>query len=56
VLGEIARHYADGFAPGTSPLGNLPQLIANLTGSQVQDAAKTYLGSDYVKVTLMPAK
>jgi zinc protease len=56
VLGEIARHYADGFPAGASPLGNLPQLIANLTGSQVQDAAKTYLGGDYVKVTLMPAK
>jgi hypothetical protein len=31
-------------------------LISELTGSAVQDAAKKYLGSDYVKVTLMPAK
>jgi zinc protease len=56
LLNEISRHYADGLAPGASPMGNLPQLISELTGSAVQDAAKKYLGSDYVKVTLMPAK
>jgi zinc protease len=56
LLNQIARHYADGLAPGASPLGNQPELIAALTGGAIQEAAKKYLGGDYVKVTLMPAK
>ena len=33
-----------------------PELYKKLDASVVQDAAKTYLGADYVKVVLMPAR
>jgi hypothetical protein len=34
----------------------MTDLIGNLTGSQITDAARNYLKtSDYVRVTLMPA-
>ena len=57
VLNQIARHYADGLAPDAPATGNLPALVAALNGDQLQQAARTYLNtSNYVKVTLMPAK
>jgi zinc protease len=53
-LNEIARRYADGDPVGAGPL---PDQIAALTGPAIQQAAQTYLNtSNYVKVTLMPAK
>jgi zinc protease len=56
VLNVIARHYADGGSPDVGPIGKMTDLIGNLTGAQITDAAKTYLRtSDYVRVTLMPA-
>ena len=55
LLSQIARRYSEGLAPDASPLGNEPAVIGALTGSAIQEAAKKYLGSDYVKVTLLPA-
>ncbi len=53
-LNEIARRYGDGDVAGASPL---PDQIGALTGPAIQQAAQTYLNtSNYVKVTLMPAK
>jgi zinc protease len=53
-LNELARRYADGDVAGA---GNLPDQIAALNGAAIQQAAQTYLNtSNYVKVTLMPAK
>jgi zinc protease len=53
-LNEIARRYADGDAAGGA---SLPDQIGALTGPAIQQAAQTYLNtSNYVKVTLMPAK
>jgi predicted Zn-dependent peptidase len=54
LLNQIARHYSEGLP--ASPLGDMSGDIASLTGPQIQDAAKKYLGGDYVKVVLMPAK
>ena len=54
LLNLIARHYADGAID--APLGNVPDQIGALTGEQIIAAAKKYLGGDYVKVILMPAK
>ena len=56
LLGEISRRYAAGLAPGASPLGNMPATIDALTGEAIQNAAKKYLGADYVKVIQGPAK
>jgi zinc protease len=53
-LNQIARRYADGDLTGVS---SVPDQIAALTGPAIQQAAQTYLNtSNYVKVTLMPAK
>jgi zinc protease len=53
-LNDIARRYADGDVAGAS---SLPDQIAALTGPAIQQAAQAYLNtSNYVKVTLMPAK
>ena len=52
-LNEIARRYADRDVAGVSAL---PEQIAALTGTAIQQAAQTYLNTNnYVKVTLMPA-
>ena len=57
VLSQIARHYADGLAPTPTDGRPARDQIAALTGDKIQQAAQTYLkSSDYVKVTLMPAK
>ena len=56
VLNLIASHYANGGSPEVAPVAKMTDLIGNLTGTQIIDAAKTYLRtSDYVRVTLMPA-
>ena len=53
-LNDIARRYANGDVAGA---GSLPDQIAALSGTAIQQAAQTYLNtSNYVKVTLMPAK
>jgi len=53
-LNDLARRYADGDVAGGA---RLPDQIAALTGAAIQQAAQTYLNtSNYVKVTLMPAK
>jgi zinc protease len=55
LLNQIARRYQDGEAADLTPVVNLPQRIAALTGEQIQQAAQTYLDTrNYVKVTLMP--
>ena len=57
VLNQIARHYAEGGSPDVPPVSKLTDQIGALTGDAIRDAARTYLRtSDYVKVTLMPAK
>jgi len=57
VLNQISRHYADGGSPDVPPVTKLTDQIGALTGEAIRDAARNYLKtSDYVKVTLMPAK
>jgi len=57
VLNLIASHYANGGSPEVGPISKMTDLIGTLTGAQITDAARTYLKtSDYVRVTLMPAK
>ena len=56
LLSQIARRYSEGLAPDASPLGNEPAVIAALTSGAIQEAARKYLGGDYVKVTLLPAR
>jgi hypothetical protein len=57
ILNLISSHYANGGSPDVGPIGKMTDLIGNLAGSQITDAARTYLKtSDYVRVTLMPAK
>ena len=57
MLNQIARHYAEGGSPDVAPVSKLTDLIGALTGDAIREAARTYLKtSDYVKVTLMPAK
>jgi zinc protease len=56
LLGEISRRYAAGLPAGASPLGNMPATIDALTGEAIQNAAKKYLGADYVKVIQGPAR
>jgi len=56
LLNQIASHYADGGSPDVAPISKITDLIGELTGDAIRDAARTYLKtSDYVKVTLMPA-
>jgi zinc protease len=56
ILNLISSHYANGGSPDIAPIGKMTDLIGNLTGSQITDAARNYLKtSDYVRVTLMPA-
>src|SRR4029079_17735029 len=43
LLNEISRHYADGLAAGASPMGNLPPLISEVTGSGGQEQAHNHL-------------
>jgi zinc protease len=57
LLNQIVRHYADGGSPEVAPIAKITDQIGALTGESIRDAARTYLKtSDYVKVTLMPAK
>jgi zinc protease len=57
LLNQISRHYADGGSPDVAPVTKLTDQIGALTGDAIRNAARTYLKtSDYVKVTLMPAK
>jgi len=57
VLNQIVRSYVDGKPRDVAPIGNMPGLIAALTGDMIIGAAKDYLKStDYVKVVLMPGK
>jgi len=52
-LNEIARRYSDRDVAGAT---NLPEQIAALTGTAIQQAAQTYLNtSNYVKVIITPA-
>ena len=55
LLGQIARRYENGDAADLSPIANMPQRIATLTGDEIHQAAQTYLDlMNYVQVTLMP--
>jgi zinc protease len=57
LLNQIVRHYVDGGSPEVAPIAKITDQIGALTGESIRDAARTYLKtSDYVKVTLMPAK
>jgi zinc protease len=53
-LNQISRRYADGETSDLSSAVNPQNQIATLTGDAIQQAAKTYLASNYLKVTLMP--
>ncbi|MEO6238179.1 MAG: hypothetical protein ABIQ52_14370, partial [Vicinamibacterales bacterium] len=53
-LNDVARRYANGDVAGA---GSLPDQIAALSGTAIQQAAQAYLNTgNYVKVTLVPAK
>jgi zinc protease len=55
ILNLISSHYANGGSPEVGPISKMTDLIGALTGSQITDAARTYLRtSDYVRITLMP--
>ena len=55
LLNQIVRRYEDGDPEGVGNVFNLPDQIAALTGTAIQQAAQTYLNTEnYVKVTLMP--
>jgi len=54
-LNQISRRYEDGDAANVAAVDHMPDRIAALTGSMIQQAAQQYLNSgNYVKVTLMP--
>jgi zinc protease len=54
-LNQIARRYQDGESENVAAVANLPERIAQLSGSQIQQAARDYLDTaNYVKVTLVP--
>lgn len=56
VLNLISNHYANGGSPEVGPISKMTDLIGNLTGGEITNAARNYLRkSDYVQVTLMPA-
>ena len=56
ILNLISSHYANGGSPDVGPISKMTDLIGNLTGGEITNAARTYLkSSDYVRVTLMPA-
>ena len=57
LLGQISRRYQDRDAANVASVFEMRQRIAALTGTQIQEAAQTYLNMrDYVKVTLMPER
>jgi zinc protease len=54
-LDEIARRYRNGDSANLAAILNTPDRIRMLTAAEINQAAKTYLGTDrYVKVILMP--
>lgn len=55
LLSLITRGYEDGDSAGVAAALNVPGQLVALTGRAIQEAAQTYLGSNYVQVTLMPA-
>jgi len=55
LLDEIARRYENGDEAAWAGMVNVPEQIAALTATAIQQAARTYLDTEnYVKVTLMP--
>jgi zinc protease len=55
LLNQIVRRYEEGSPDSVGSVFNLNDQIAALTGSQIQQAAQTYLNTgNYVRVTLMP--
>ena len=55
LLEEIARRYENGDAAPWAGVVTVPERIAALTATAIQQAARTYLDTDnYVKVTLIP--
>jgi len=57
LLDEVSRRYEDGDGATVGAVDHMPDQIAQLTGTMIQEAAATYLNTgNYVKVTLMPER